>query len=147
VPNYPDLLQEHDIPLIFYHPSRQLPPADTSKVGYQGDLAPTVLDYLGIEPRKSTVFGRSLFRHAPGFAMFRSSGVYALVQNDFVVTFSDASGPHLFRYPSGTGQRLEEVNDPAIREQRANILKAFVQLYNNGLLDNRLFAVSSPHSP
>jgi len=145
--NDPDLLQEHDIPLIFYHPSRQLPPADTRKVGYQGDLAPTVLDYLGIDSRKRTVFGRSLFRKAPGFAMFRSSGVYALVQNDFVVTFSDASGPHLFRYPSGTGQRLEEVNDPALREQRANVLKAFVQLYNNGLLDNRLFALSSPHSP
>ena len=136
----PDMLQQHDIPLILYHPSRQLPAADTEKVGYQGDLAPTVLDYLGIDPPKRTVFGRSLFRNAPGFAMFRSSGVYALVQNDFVVTFSDTSGPRLFRYPNGPGQRLEEINDPVLREQRAKTLKAFVQHYNNGLLDNRLFA-------
>jgi hypothetical protein len=72
--------------------------------------------------------------------MFQSSGVYALVQNDFVVTFSDTSGPRLFRYPNGPGQRLGEINDPVLREQRAKILKAFVQHYNNGLLDNRLFA-------
>jgi len=134
-----DVLQQHHIPLILYHPSRQLPPADMEKVGYQGDLAPTVLDYLGIDPRKKTVFGRSLFEASPGFAMFRSSGVYALVQNDFVVTFSDASGSRLFRYPSGPGQRLEEVKDPVLREQRAKILKAIVQHHNNSLLDNRLF--------
>ncbi len=71
--------------------------------------------------------------------MFRSSGIYVLVQNDFVVTFSDASGARLFRYPNGPGQRLEEVNDPVLREQRAMILKAFVQHHNNGLLDNRLY--------
>ncbi|MBE0606448.1 MAG: LTA synthase family protein [Deltaproteobacteria bacterium] len=135
----PDMLEEHDIPLILYHPSRELPAADTGKVGYQGDLAPTVLDYLGIDPRKRTVFGRSLFRNSPGFAMFRSSGVYALVRNDFVVTFSDTSGPRLFRYPSVPGRRWEEVNDPVLREERAKILKALVQHHNNGLLDNRLF--------
>jgi phosphoglycerol transferase MdoB-like AlkP superfamily enzyme len=136
---HPDLLQQHDIPLVLYHPSRQLPAADTEKVGYQVDLAPTVLDYLGIDPPKRTVFGRSLFQDRPGFALFRSSGVYALVQNDFVVTFGDASGPRLYRYPDGPGQRLEEVNAPALREQRAKILKAFIQHHHNGLLDNRLF--------
>ena len=135
----PDLLQQHHIPLILYHPSRQLPAADTEKVGYQGDLAPTVLDYLGIDPRKKTVFARSLFGTSPGMAMFRSSGRYVLVQNDFVVTYSDTSGPGLFRYPNGPGHRLEEVNDPVLREQRAKILKALVQHHNNGLLDNRLF--------
>jgi len=135
----PDMLQQHDIPLILYHPSGQLPAADTGKVGYQGDLTPTVLDYLGIHPRKSTVFGRSLFRNSPGLAMFRSSGVSALVQKDFIVTFSDTSGPRLFRYPDGPGRRWEEVSDPVLREQRAKILKAFVQHHNNGLLDNRLF--------
>jgi phosphoglycerol transferase MdoB-like AlkP superfamily enzyme len=135
----PDILKQHDIPLILYHPSRRLPTADTEKVGYQGDLAPTVLDYLGIDPRRRTAFGRSLLRDAPGFAMFRSSGVYALVQNDFVVTFSDASGPRLFRYPNAPGERMGEVDDPVLREQRAKILKAFVQHHNNGLLDNRLF--------
>ena len=136
---HPDVLQQYHIPLILYHPSRQLADADTGKVGYQGDLAPTVLDYLGIEPRKKTVFGRSLFRDSPGVAMYRSSGVYVLVQNDFVVSFSDASGARLFRYPNDPGHRLDEVNDPVLREQRGNILKAFVQHHNNGLLDNRLY--------
>jgi phosphoglycerol transferase MdoB-like AlkP superfamily enzyme len=142
-----DVLQQHHIPLILYHPSRKLPAADTGKVGYQGDLTPTVLDYLGIDPRKKTVFGRSLFRDSPGLALLRFSGVYALVQNDFVVTFNDASGPRLFRYPKGPGERLEEENDPVLRNQRTRILKAFVQHHNNGLLDNRLFEEYFPHPP
>jgi len=140
----PDVLQQHDIPLILYHPARRLPAADTGKVGYQGDLPATVLDYLGIEPRKRTVFGRSLFGNRPGFAMFRSSGVYALVRNDFVVTYSDTSGPRLFRYPNGSGERMKEVVDPVLRGRRANVLKALVQHHNNGLLDNRLFGEYSP---
>jgi phosphoglycerol transferase MdoB-like AlkP superfamily enzyme len=146
-PVHSDLLLQHDIPLILYHPSRHLPAADTEKVGYQGDLSPTVLDYLGIDPPKRTVFGRSLFRDQPGVAMFRSSGAYALVRNDFVVTFSDASGPRLFRYPNGPGERLEEVNAPVLQEQHAKILKAFVQHHNNGLLDNRLFEETFAHPP
>ncbi len=55
------LIDAYRVPLIFYHPSVALPSTKTSKIAQHADIAPTILDHVGLQSARLLPFGRSVF--------------------------------------------------------------------------------------
>lgn len=55
------LIDAYRVPLIFYHPTIELPAVAGSKVTQHADIGTSILDYLGSETARLLPFGRSLF--------------------------------------------------------------------------------------
>lgn len=114
------LMDEFRIPIIFYTPNNKLQPKKIKHIVQQIDIAPSVLDYLGISNeavKLSTVYGNSLFCNRHGYALVWANNHYHLVTNKGETTM-DSNGI------------TDKSNDSA------TLLKALVQLYRNSMVEN-----------
>jgi phosphoglycerol transferase MdoB-like AlkP superfamily enzyme len=142
-PDYQNLLGQYKTPLLLFHPGRELPPANVHRITQQADVPATVLDYLGIGAGPSDLlpFGYSVFDpQAPGRALFLNSGTHFLVHNDYVTVLNSENQVNLYPYQTHALPAESLASPPADkRRQYGNELKACVQFFTNGLLDNRLY--------
>jgi phosphoglycerol transferase MdoB-like AlkP superfamily enzyme len=141
-PGYQNTLGSYKTPLLLFHPGQPLPAANVHRITQQADVPATVLDYLRVPaPGKLLPFGYSVFDTTnTGRAVFLSGGSWFLVHSDFVTELTADDQVRLYPYQT---HRLPAVPlakpDPQKRRQYGNELKACVQLYVNGLIDNRLY--------
>ncbi|AIZ63642.1 hypothetical protein PK28_07985 [Hymenobacter sp. DG25B] len=139
---YQNTLGSYKTPLLVFHPGQPLPAANVHRITQQADVPATVLDYLRVPaPGKLLPFGYSVFDTTnTGRAIFLSGGSWFLVHSDFVTELTADDQVRLYPYQT---HRLPAVPlakpDPQKRRQYGNELKACVQLYVNGLIDNRLY--------
>jgi len=132
----------YQIPILFYAPG------DTSLKGYnpvltqQIDVMPTVLDYLGYR-KPFFAFGNSAFRNdGLKFMAARLSDVYQWINNGYQLRISDGKVLEAYRFPADSLCRENLAKDldrlPEARTSERN-WKAFVQTYNNALINNRMY--------
>jgi hypothetical protein len=141
-PGYQNPLGAQKTPLLLFSPGHALPPTDTHRISQQADVPATVLDLLGIPVSSATLlpFGSSVFGAAPGRALFRSGESYFLVHADFVTELTADNVVRLYPYATHFMPHAPLPNpDPAKVRQYGNELRACVQLYVNGLVDNKLY--------
>jgi arylsulfatase A-like enzyme len=142
-PTYQNLLGNHKTPLLLFAPGRALPAVLPHRITEQADVPATVLDVLGLPQEQSRLlpFGSSVFDAAsPGRALFRDGESYFLVHSDFVTELTNKNEVRLYPYALHFMPTEPLANpDPAVVKKYGDELRACVQFYVNGLIDNRLY--------
>ncbi|OON67036.1 LTA synthase family protein [Hymenobacter sp. CRA2] len=142
-PDYQNLLGAYKTPLLLFHPGRPLPLADAHRITQQADVPATVLDFLGLgaDAGQLLPFGYSVFdAAAPGRALFLSGNTHYLVHHDYVTELTTDNQVRLYPYRTHDMPAEPLANPPAAkRQQYGNELRAVVQFFTNGLLDNALY--------
>ena len=140
---YQNSLGVHKTPLLFFRAGQPLPAANPHRITEQVDVPASVLDALGLAREQPALlpFGSSVFDTAsPGRAIFRDGDSYYLVHSDFVVELTNKNEVRLYPYQTHFIPNEPVVNpDPALVKKYGDELRACVQFYVNGLLDNRLY--------
>jgi hypothetical protein len=142
-PTYQNLLGNHKTPLLLFAPGRALPLVVPHRITQQADVPATVLDVLGLpqEQRWLLPFGSSVFDAvSQGRALFRDGDSYFLVHRDFVTELTNKNEVRLYPYALHFMPTEPVANpDPQLVQRYGNELRACVQFYVNGLIDNRLY--------
>ena len=142
-PGYQNPLGDHKTPLLLYRAGLPLPMVVPRRVTQQADIPASVLDVLGLpqEQKMLLPFGSSAFDKAsPGRAVFRDGDSYFLVHSDFVTELTNTNTVRLYPYQTHFIPTAPLANpDPRLVQKYGDELRACVQFYVNGLLDNRLY--------
>ena len=140
---YQNLLGYHKTPLLLFAPGQPLPAVVPHRITEQADVPATVLDVLGLPQEQKLLlpFGSSVFDStSPGRALFRDGDSYYLVHSDFVTELTNKNAVRLYPYQPHFIPTEPVANpNPALVKQYGDELRACVQFYVNGLLDNRLY--------
>ena len=145
-PYYQSDVGQYAIPLIFYRPGDQL--TGTPKVvAQQTDILPSVLGYLGYD-RSFVAFGNNLFDSlagAPRFSVHFITGLYGLMMDGFYMENDGTKSTALFDLSADPLQKNNIVgNRPEVRKRMERFLYAYLQQYNNRLIENRMFVDETP---
>jgi phosphoglycerol transferase MdoB-like AlkP superfamily enzyme len=146
-PEYMNALGLHRVPLLLFHPAKKFPAVDTQRVVQQTDILPSLLDYLGIQPDRKLLFGHSVFRGGEGQAFFREQGHYWLVRGNYALEFSPEFGSRLFDWDKDVQLQSPLNNEPELQKQMEREAQAFIQYYNNGLLERNIYDPTGTKSP
>ncbi|MSP38274.1 MAG: alkaline phosphatase family protein [Deltaproteobacteria bacterium] len=133
----PRMIDSYRVPIVFFHPSRQLPPVRRDRIVQHVDIAPSILDYLGIVTSKQLPFGHTIFDTAyEGLALGQKGGNYWIADKNYYLEFRLGAPSQLF----AQAQLDTPVSDkPEIQAQLENKLKAYIQWFNNGLAEDKLY--------
>ena len=127
------------VPLLIYHPGKNLPPARIHQITHHADIFPTIVDYLGLTQNESLLFGHSVFDNTQeDLALFYQQGHYWLVQNNYFLQYNpDEEKALLFNY-SDHAQK-NPLSHPQIKSKMLKKLQAHIQYFQNGLIENNLY--------
>ena len=137
-PYYQTDIGQYAIPLLFFQPGDELKGRSTL-VAQQTDILPSVIDYLGYD-KPYVAYGSSLFdTTAPHFSVHFISGLYGLIKDDHYIEFDGDRVTSLYDL---RGDPLLKNNlvtsDKVTRDKASEFLKAYIQQYNNRIIENRL---------
>ncbi|MBC6699110.1 LTA synthase family protein [Hymenobacter puniceus] len=142
-PTYQNTLGAYKTPLLLFHPGRTLPAANVHRITQQADVPATVLDLLQVPVPLGQLlpFGSSAFdAGSTGRAIFLSGGSYFLVHHDFVTELTADNQVRLYPYQTHALPAVPLAHpDPQKLRAYGNELKACVQVFTTGLLDNALY--------
>ncbi len=121
----------YSVPLILYYPTNQILTqlknmTDSLKICQHTDILPSILDFLNINQQQVLPFGESIFAKNGGVAMQFNSGVFRIVSPNQYIEMS----------LEGKAKGFDLKPDKSIQNNQANQLKAYIQYYRNGLIDN-----------
>ncbi len=127
------------IPMILYAPDDDFVAFDDSTVVQQTDIMPTLLALLGQE-RTYISFGNNMFDPtAQHFAINYTNGTFQFFEDDYLLQFTDEKTIGFFNFHTDFSLRKNLVNQHSKRqEDMEKTLKAFLQQYNDRLLNNTL---------
>lgn len=133
----PRLIDNYRVPVVFFHPGHDLPKINPDKIIQHVDIKPSLLDLLGIVTDKTLPFGHSIFDPAyDGLALGQKSGIYWIAHKNYYLEYQIHGPSTLF----GLANLVAPITDkPEIKEQLERKLKAFIQWFNTGLAENRLY--------
>ncbi len=119
------------MPLILYHPNNQILTqlkslTDSTKICQHTDILPSVLDFLNINQQQVLPFGESIFARNQGLAFQLNSGVFRLISENKYVEMS----------LDGKAKGFDLKSDKSINNFETKQLKAYIQYYRNGLIEN-----------
>jgi phosphoglycerol transferase MdoB-like AlkP superfamily enzyme len=126
------------VPILFFKSEEKIK-GNGDEIAAQTDIMPSVLDYLNYD-KDFVAFGSSVFDStAPHFSVHYVSGVYGMIKDGYLLEFNGFRTTALFDLHKDKMQRdnLAEKNLP-IMKQLEEFLKAYLQQYNNRLIENRL---------
>jgi phosphoglycerol transferase MdoB-like AlkP superfamily enzyme len=138
VPEYNSAWGYFSIPIFFYQPGENgggLKP----EIIQQVDIMPTILGMLKYD-KPYVAFGRDIVhdRSRP-FAFNYLNNTYQLFRNDFLLQFDGTKSTALFRFKEDKFLKNNLVSDlPDTVSSMELSLKAFIQQYNNRMVDNNL---------
>ena len=141
-PEYKNIMGDFNTPLLIFHPSKSLP-LDTSKITQQVDITPTIINYLGIKTDKILPFGSSIFNDSKGMALTFSDNSYRFIDHDYYIDFNPQGQSALYSYYDW--KKEFPITDTVLKANYEKKLKAYIQFYNNGLVENNWYKVLSEH--
>lgn len=128
------------IPIFFFRPGEKLQ-GKASEIAAQTDIMPSVLDYLNFN-KDYVAFGNSVFDTvAPHFSVHYISGLYGMIKDGYLLEFDGIKTTALFDLRKDKMQKdnLAGKKLPVMKNLE-DFLKAYLQQYNNRLIENRLTA-------
>jgi phosphoglycerol transferase MdoB-like AlkP superfamily enzyme len=133
----PRMIDNYRVPIVFFHPGKKLPAVSRDRIVQQVDIGPSILDYLGIATDKQLPFGHTIFDTAyDGLALGQKAGNYWIADKNYYLEFRLGAPSQLF----ALAQLDTPVTDkPDIQAQLEAKLKAYIQWFNNGLAEDRLY--------
>lgn len=129
---------QYRIPLVFYKPEVKLqgnPSANMAQV----DIMPSVLHWLNFN-KPFVAFGESIFDTIrPSFAVTYLNGIFQFIQAPFVLEFDGEKSHALYNAHIDTLMRNNLISiEKEQARQMEQLLRAYIQQYNNRLIDNRM---------
>jgi len=138
VPEYNSAWGYFSIPIFFFRPGEN-GGGLKQEIIQQVDIMPTVLGYLHFnEPY--VAYGRDIFndKRKP-FAFNYLNNMYQFFQGDYLLQFDGSKSLSLFQFKTDRYLKNNLINElPDTVMQMSNSLKAFIQQYNNRMVDNNL---------
>ncbi len=139
-PFYKSDVGQYSIPLLFLKPGSNLKGKQTI-VAQQTDIMPTVLNYLGYD-KPYLAFGSDLLdtvSSQPFFSIHYITGIYGLMKDGYYLESDGAKTTSLFDLKNDLLQKKNlRGSRPEIQSELESFLKAYLQQYNNRLIENRL---------
>ena len=128
----------YSIPIVFYTPGGSLKRM-SSEIAQQTDIMPSVISWLGIKT-PYVAFGNSLFgQSATRFAINYLGNAYCLFFADHGLIFENDAATALYDYKNDPLLKTNLLpGNPGIRRPMEALLKAYVQQYNNRIINNNL---------
>lgn len=145
-PRFASTLGRHQIPIILYQPNQDIKKGVITEVAQQIDIPATIVDYLNLpEKDKILPFGRSLLtENSHADAIFKEEDAFWLLsQGKYVKLPMDKNAAIETGDLPDTFTKSLESEVPVDLEKLTRRLKAYVQIYTNGLIDNSLYRFSS----
>ncbi|OKL38585.1 LTA synthase family protein [Pontibacter flavimaris] len=132
-PAYQNELGHFRVPLLLFHPGKGLKSINPAKVAQHADIQATVIDYLNLPTDKLLPFGQSLLdTTTSGRAILFNGTANLLVDPEVVTELNQQDALRFYTFPD-----LAPTASPA--PQSAQLLKAQVQYFRNGMVGNRLY--------
>ena len=137
-PEYLNPWGEVAIPILFYAPGDSSIAGVKQAVVSQIDIMPSILSYLYYS-KPYFAFGESVFdKNRKNFSV-TFTGNYRWIENDYLLLFDGKKSSGLYQYKT---DRLFNNNlvskNPGQVKKKKKTLKAYIQQYNNRLIQNRL---------
>ena len=137
---YQTLDGSFDVPIIFYHPSLDLSTILQNKIGQHIDIAPTILDllglYQGIMPLGDSLRQQRTAETPPLSILFLGYD-YLGISDQYRILFHPPTGWQAFAAQDRHLQQPLNLEKPEI-VQLIKKFQAKLQYYRNGLIENRL---------
>jgi len=126
------------VPIIFYMPGQNLVGIDT-KTAQQIDIMPTILNYLGYSD-PYFAFGQDLFENNPNkFAVSYIGNSFQIVHNSWVLQYNLKKTTAIFNLKHDKEMQINLLGKvDGMQQYLEKYLKAFIQQYNNRMVDNRM---------
>ncbi|WP_158000754.1 LTA synthase family protein [Vibrio sagamiensis] len=135
-------LGNHRIPLLLYTPNKTIGAFKSDKIVQQIDIPATVLDYVGLihqEKDKLLPFGQSMLPFdTVGRALFFANNQHILLHGNSV-TSMQVENDQINTEKLNEFLMQVQPDDTITPEELQKQLKAYIQIYNNGLVDNSFF--------
>ncbi|WP_192822362.1 LTA synthase family protein [Rufibacter sp. LB8] len=138
-PEYQSAVGNFAVPIIFFAPGdAAFRGVEPYRVVQQLDIMPTVLAYLGYD-QPFFSFGKSLLAPSQGNFAVSYQGAYQWLENEYFLQFDGTNTLGLYNYQKDKLLK-ENLKDqlPEVRVALENKVKAFIQQYNNRMLENKL---------
>lgn len=138
LPEYKTRFGMYRIPIVYFDPSQKINrfiEANSSQV----DIMPTVLSFLNYD-KSFVAFGQNLFENIENtFAVNYLNGIYQIINGDFVLEFDGEKSLALYNVADDLLTQRNLLNDnPGKVTELENQLKAYIQQFNNRMIENRL---------
>lgn len=138
LPEYQTTAGAFEIPIIFYSPGENLV-GKADKLVQQIDIMPTVLNYLHYD-EPYFAFGSDAFK--PGrenFVLNNNAGIYNFYYKDYMMSYDGMKSTSLYNLKQDRFMKKDLLQQhPAILDTMESKVKAFVQQYNNRMIENKL---------
>ncbi|WP_026063444.1 LTA synthase family protein [Pedobacter arcticus] len=128
------------VPIIIFDPSGDLKGQIDAPV-QQIDIFPTIMNYLHY-PKPYFAFGNNMLaQDSNHFVINTIDGDYQIIMGDYVMLSRDNKPEKLFNYRNDVLLKQNLINkEPEQVEKMNKSLKAFIQQYNQRMVDNQLTA-------
>jgi phosphoglycerol transferase MdoB-like AlkP superfamily enzyme len=128
------------IPIAFFAGDGSLKGKNTA-IANQIDIMPTVLSYINY-PKPYFAFGKNLLDSSCAkFSINYMQGVYQYYDAEYCLQFNGVQNVGLFNWQKDSLFKNNLVNNPALAatlKERENSLKKAIQVFNNGMVRNKL---------
>ena len=131
------MIDNYRVPIVLFHPGGRLPPVNRDRIVQHVDLGPSILDFLGIATDKILPFGHSIFDPSyEGLAVGQKDGNFWIADKNYYLESRHGAPSRLFSMA-----KLDAVitDKPEIAAGLATKLKAHIQWFINGLVENNLY--------
>ena len=138
LPDYQTVPGFFSIPILFYYPGGDLK-GKTDKIIQQIDIMPTVLNYLNYD-KPYFAFGFDAFdKNVRNFSVSNNDGNFNFYEGDYLLFLDGIKSIALFNLKEDrqTTKNLIE-KAPVVQHEMERKLEAFIQQYNNRMINNQL---------
>jgi phosphoglycerol transferase MdoB-like AlkP superfamily enzyme len=137
-PWYTSHVGQYAVPLIFYKPGSTLK-GKSREIAQQADVMPSVLGYLGYD-KPYLAFGNNLFsKGTDGFSVSYLSGIYTLIRDGYSLEFDGIRTTAFFDLRNDPMQQHNLAGKGENAQEKEELfMKAYLQQYNNRMIENRL---------
>jgi len=130
---FQNMVGHFQVPLLFYAPGYKWEDVQVKRVTQHSDIPNSILDFVGIRTDELPATSNSVFSMDPGMAINYASGAtYIMIRGEKVLALNKEGSQREYHYLWETGE-LELIgpsDEPA--------LKAYLQYFMNGLINNNL---------
>ena len=140
LPYYQSSAGQYAIPVVFYKRNSDLKGLP-DEIVEQTDIMPSVLGFLGYD-KDYIAFGTDLFDPKTArFSIHYISGLYGLLMDGYSIEFDGTHSTALYDLKRDKMQRNNLIRkETAVREKMERFIRAYIQQYNNRVIENRLTA-------
>ena len=135
---YKNSVDKFSVPLIFYTPDGSMKGYNDSILAQQIDIMPTVLGYLQYD-KPFLSFGKDLFsvEKEAAYAVNFMHDNYQFFVDDYLLLYDGKKVNGLYAYKNDRSLQ-KNIDDEVVKQKVLKKAQAFIQQYNNRMIDNRL---------